>query len=168
MVGNDLQVGGHVELSAFFRKAYGRQGLSGGCSWAGAGPKVRAIGSDVHGVAAYLDLLRRFSTVGEVNFLVSERGLSRVHPDLERLGMSHSIRVMRPTPQQLGIAFAFGTARYPLRNHIERLCRDVWRPGCRAFAWPHLIATAPALDVCEQALGFRPLGCSRSALDTTP
>lgn len=53
VLGNDLQVAGHVELSAFFQKAHGRQGLSGGYSWAGAGPEVRAIGSDVHGVAAH-------------------------------------------------------------------------------------------------------------------
>lgn len=47
-----------------------------------------------------------------------------MHPDLERLGMSRSIRVMRPVLQQRGIPFAFGMVRHPLRNHLERFCRD--------------------------------------------
>ncbi|SFK45885.1 hypothetical protein SAMN04488498_106238 [Mesorhizobium albiziae] len=28
---------------------------------------------------------------------------------------------------------------------------------------PHTVATAAALEVCDQARGFRPLGCSQSA-----
>ncbi|AZO34094.1 MAG: hypothetical protein EOS76_06010 [Mesorhizobium sp.] len=83
----------------------------------------------LHGVAAHLDLLRRFLTAGEVDFLVGELGLYTVHPDLERLGMSHSIRVMRPVLQQFGIPFAFGTVRHAPRNHLERFCTDGVVPG---------------------------------------
>lgn len=77
----------------------------------------------MYGVAAHLDLLRRFFTVGEVDFLVGELGLYRMHPDLERPRMSHSIRVMRPVLQQLGISSLlawFGTRC----ETILRFCRD--------------------------------------------
>ncbi|QKC92289.1 hypothetical protein EB230_30780 [Mesorhizobium sp. NZP2234] len=112
-------------------------------------------------------MLRHFFTFGEVDFLVGELGSYRMHLDLERLGMSHSIRIMRPVLQQRGIPFAFGMVRHPLRNHLERFCRDGQTtivPGVRIATH----ATANALEVCDQALGFCPLGCSQSALHTTP
>ncbi|ARO32378.1 nodulation protein NodA 1 (plasmid) [Rhizobium sp. NXC14] len=126
---NELQLADHVELSDFFRKTYGPTGLfnakpfEGSRSWAGARPELRAIGYDQSGVAAHMGLLRRFIKVGTVDLLVAELGLDGVRADLERLGISHSIRVMLPTLHELGVPFAFGTVRQALRKHIERFGR---------------------------------------------
>lgn len=60
-----------------------------------------------------------------------------MHPDLERLGMNHSIRVMRLVPQQPDIPFAFGAVRHAPCNHLERFCRDGLAaivPGVRVAA----------------------------------
>ncbi|QKC92302.1 NodA family N-acyltransferase [Mesorhizobium sp. NZP2234] len=126
---NELQLPDHLELSEFFRKTYeptgafnGKQ-FEGGRSWAGARPEVRAIGYDVHGVAAHMGVLRRYIKVGDVDLLVAELGLYGVRPDLEGLGIAHSISVMYPVLQQLGVPFAFGTVRQALRNHVGRFCR---------------------------------------------
>ncbi|MGY3116476.1 hypothetical protein ACVWXQ_000411 [Bradyrhizobium sp. S3.14.4] len=99
---NELQIADHIELSDFFRKTYGPTGefnakpFEGHRSWAGARPEIRAIGYDDRGVAIHIGALRRFIKVGEVDLLVAELGLYGVRPDLEGLGISHSIRVMYP------------------------------------------------------------------------
>ncbi|APO70177.1 nodulation protein NodA 1 (plasmid) [Rhizobium gallicum] len=126
---NELELADHVELAEFFRKTYGPTGafnakpFEGSRSWAGARPELRAIGYDSNGVAAHMGLLRRFIKVGTVDLLVAELGLYGVRADLERLGISHSIRVMLPTLQELGVPFAFGTVRHELRKHIARFGR---------------------------------------------
>nr|Q9RAN9.1 RecName: Full=Nodulation protein A [Mesorhizobium sp. 7653R]CAB56292.1 NodA protein [Mesorhizobium sp. 7653R] len=127
---NDLQLTDHVELSDFFRKIYGRIGsfdakpFEGGRSWAGARPEVRLIASDAQGIAAHVGILRRFIKVGEVDFLVAELGLYGVRPDLEKLGISFSMRMVHPVLQQLAVPFAFGTVRHAMRSHVERFCRE--------------------------------------------
>nr|CAH04364.1 hypothetical protein [Ensifer sp. BR816] len=96
---NELQVADHVELAEFFRKTYGPTGefnakpFEGSRSWAGARPELRAIAHDSYGVAAHMGVLRRFIKVGAVDLLVAELGLYGVRPELERLGIGHSIRV---------------------------------------------------------------------------
>ncbi|MFB9263057.1 NodA family N-acyltransferase [Bradyrhizobium erythrophlei] len=124
---NELQVTDHVELCEFFRKSYGPTGefnalpFEGGRSWAGARPEVRVIGYDDRGVAAHIGVLRRFIKVGEVDLLVAELGLYAVRPDLEGLGISHSMRVMYPALKEFGVPFGFGTVRPALQKHITRL-----------------------------------------------
>ncbi|WP_061849654.1 NodA family N-acyltransferase [Bradyrhizobium sp. DOA1] len=129
---NDLQLADHAEISEFFRNAYGPTGafnakpFEGIRSWAGARPELRVIGYDERGVAAHIGGLRRYIKVGEVDLLVAELGLYAVRPDLEGLGISHSMRVMFPVLQQLGVPFGFGTVRHELKEHISRL---LGRPG---------------------------------------
>ncbi|WP_280973095.1 MULTISPECIES: NodA family N-acyltransferase [unclassified Bradyrhizobium] len=124
---NELQLADHIELSEFFRKSYGPTGafnaqpFEGGRSWAGARPELRIIGYDNRGVAAHLGLLRRCIKVDEVDLLVAELGLYAVRPDLEGLGISHSLRVMYPVLQQLDVPFGFGTVRPALEKHLTRL-----------------------------------------------
>ncbi len=54
---NELKLAGNVELAEFFRKTYGPAGVfnakpfSGSQSWAGARPKLRAIGYESSSVA---------------------------------------------------------------------------------------------------------------------
>ncbi|MCV3243350.1 nodulation protein A [Mesorhizobium robiniae] len=126
---NELQLGDHVELTEFFRKTYGPTGVfnaqpfEGSRSWAGARPELRAIAYDSNGVAAHMGCLRRFIKVDGVDLLVAELGLYGVRPDLEGLGIAHSIRFMIPTLQELGVPFAFGTVRHALQKHIERFGR---------------------------------------------
>ncbi|WFU06959.1 NodA family N-acyltransferase (plasmid) [Rhizobium sp. CB3171] len=126
---NELQLSDHVELAEFFRKTYGPTGafnakpFQGSQSWAGARPELRAIAYDSIGVAAHLGLLRRFIKVDGVDLLVAELGLYGVRPDLEGLGIAHSIQVMLPTLQKFDVPFAFGTVRPELRKHIERFGR---------------------------------------------
>ncbi|APO70236.1 nodulation protein NodA 2 (plasmid) [Rhizobium gallicum] len=126
---NELELADHVELAEFFCKTYGPTGVfnakpfEGSRSWAGARPELRAIGYDSNGVAAHMGLLRRFIKVGTVDLLVAELGLYGVRPDLEGLGIAHSIHVMLPTLQELGVPFAFGTVRHELRKHIARFGR---------------------------------------------
>nr|CDY73166.1 N-acyltransferase [Bradyrhizobium sp. ARR773] len=129
---NELSLADHLELSDFFRKTYGRTGefnakpFECGRSWAGARPELRIIGYDAHGVAAHMGALRRFIKVGEVDLLVAELGLYGVRPDLEGLGITHSMRVMYPELQKLGVPFGFGTVRHALKEHVTRLLA---RPG---------------------------------------
>ncbi|WP_375784756.1 NodA family N-acyltransferase [Bradyrhizobium sp. Pha-3] len=124
---NDLQLADHAELADFFRNSYGptgafnAQSFEGNRSWAGARPEVRAIGYDACGVAAHLGVLRRFIRIGEVELLVAELGLYAVRPDLEGLGISHSMRVMYPALQGFGVPFGFGTVRPALEKHFSRL-----------------------------------------------
>ncbi len=126
---NELQISDHVELAEFFRKTYGPTGafnakpFESGRSWAGARPELRAIAYDSRGIAAHIGSLRRFIKVGATDVLVAELGLYGVRPDLEGLGISHSIRAMYPTLRGLRVPFAFGTVRYALKNHLARLCR---------------------------------------------
>ncbi|PDT34010.1 MULTISPECIES: NodA family N-acyltransferase [Sinorhizobium] len=126
---NELQLSDHVELTDFFRRTYGPTGafnakpFEGSQSWAGARPELRAIAYDSSGVAAHMGLLRRFIKVDGVDLLVAELGLYGVRPDLEGLGIAHSIHVMLPTLQELQVPFAFGTVRNQLRKHIERFGR---------------------------------------------
>ncbi|ARQ13185.1 nodulation protein NodA 1 (plasmid) [Rhizobium etli] len=126
---NELQLADHVELSDFFRKTYGPTGLfnakpfEGSRSSAGARPELRAIGYDQSGVAAHMGLLRRFIKVGTVDLLVAELGLYGVRPDLEGLGIGHSIHALSPTLQDLQVPFAFGAVRPELRRHVERFGR---------------------------------------------
>ncbi|PDT34946.1 MULTISPECIES: NodA family N-acyltransferase [Sinorhizobium] len=126
---NELQLSEHVELCDFFRKTYGPTGafnakpFEGSQSWAGARPELRAIAYDSSGVAAHMGLLRRFIKVDGVDLLVAELGLYGVRPDLEGLGIAHSIHVMLPTLQELQVPFAFGTVRNQLRKHVERFGR---------------------------------------------
>ncbi|ADG20683.1 NodA family N-acyltransferase [Paraburkholderia atlantica] len=126
---NELGLSDHIELSEFFRATYGPTGsfnakpFEGSRSWAGARPELRAIAYDSQGVAAHMGSLRRFIKVGTVDVLVAELGLYGVRPDLEGLGISHSIRAMYPALQGLRVPFAFGTVRHELKNHIARLCR---------------------------------------------
>ncbi|MER8383006.1 MULTISPECIES: NodA family N-acyltransferase [unclassified Mesorhizobium] len=126
---NELQLSDHVELAQFFRNTYGPTGASnaepfeGSRSWAGARPELRAIAYDSSGVAAHMGILRRFIKVDAVDLLVAELGLYGVRPDLEGLGIAHSIHVMLPILQELGVPFAFGTVRDALRNHVERFAR---------------------------------------------
>ncbi|AYG63995.1 NodA family N-acyltransferase [Rhizobium jaguaris] len=126
---NELELADHVELADFFRRIYGPTGLynakpfEGSRSWAGARPELRAIGYDSGGVAAHMGLLRRFIKVGAVDLPVAELGLYGVRTDLERLGISHSIRAVLPILEELAVPFAFGTVRPALQKHIERLGR---------------------------------------------
>ncbi|MFD2345865.1 NodA family N-acyltransferase [Sinorhizobium terangae] len=128
---SELQLDDHVELASFFRKTYGPTGafnakpFEGSRSWAGARPELRAIAYDSNGVAAHMGLLRRFIKVGEVDLLVAELGLYGVRPDLEGLGISHSLRVMYPVLQQLRVPFGFGAVRHALQKHVERFGRHV-------------------------------------------
>ncbi|OWK25180.1 acyltransferase [Rhizobium yanglingense] len=127
---NELELSDHSELAEFFRGTYGPTGafnakpFEGSRSWGGARPEFRVIGYDSRGVASHLGLLRRFIKVGAVDLLVAELGLYGVRPDLEGLGIGHSILAMYPVLQELGVPFAFGTVRHALRNHVERFCRD--------------------------------------------
>ncbi|MGY2804031.1 MULTISPECIES: NodA family N-acyltransferase [unclassified Bradyrhizobium] len=124
---NELQLADHAELADFFRNSYGPTGafnaqpFEGNRSWAGARPELRAIGYDARGVAAHIGLLRRFIKIDGVDLLVAELGLYAVRPDLEGLGISHSMRVMYPALQQLGVPFGFGTVRPALEKHLTRL-----------------------------------------------
>ncbi|MBQ0819357.1 MULTISPECIES: NodA family N-acyltransferase [Microvirga] len=126
---SELQVEDHSALSAFFRDTYGPTGafnaqpFEGGRSWAGARPEMRVIGYDSRGIAAHMGLLRRFIKVGAVDLLVGELGLWGVRADLEGLGLSHSMFTMYPELKRLGVPFGFGTVRYALHRHVERLCR---------------------------------------------
>lgn len=124
---NELELAEHIELSDFFRKTYGPTGefnakpFEGGRSWAGARPELRVIGYDANGIAAHISALRRFIKVGEVDLLVAELGLYGVRPDLEGLGITHSMRVMYPLLQQLGVPFGFGAVRQALQKHVTKL-----------------------------------------------
>ncbi len=124
---NELQLADHAELADFFRNSYGPTGafnaqpFEGNRSWAGARPELRAIGYDARGVAAHIGLLRRFIKIDGVDLLVAELGLYAVRPDLEGLGISHSMRVMYPALRQLGVPFGFGTVRPALEKHLTRL-----------------------------------------------
>ncbi|QPB24832.1 NodA family N-acyltransferase [Rhizobium sp. 007] len=127
---NELEASDHSELAEFFRTIYGPTGafnakpFEGGRSWGGARPERRAIAYDSNGVAGHIGFLRRFIKVGATDLLVAELGLYGVRPDLERLGIAHSIRVISPVLQELGVPFVFGTVRHAMRNHVERYCRD--------------------------------------------
>ncbi|MGO6697448.1 NodA family N-acyltransferase [Rhizobium johnstonii] len=127
---NDLEPSDHAELSQFFRATYGPTGefnakpFETGRSWAGARPERRAIAYDSKGIASHMGLLRRFIRVGDTDLLVAELGLYGVRPDLEGLGIAHSIRALAPALQELAVPFAFGTVRHAMRNHVERFCRD--------------------------------------------
>lgn len=129
---NELRLADHIELSDFFRKTYGPTGafnakpFEGHRSWAGARPELRAIAYDDHGVAAHIGALRRFIKVGKADLLVAELGLYGVRPDLEGLGISHSVRMVYPTLRDLGVPFGFGGVRPALQKHITRL---LGRPG---------------------------------------
>ncbi|WIW50151.1 NodA family N-acyltransferase (plasmid) [Bradyrhizobium sp. 62B] len=129
---NELELSDHIQLSAFFRAAYGPTGtfnarpFEGFRSWAGARPELRFIGYDSRGVAAHLGALRRFIKVGDADVLVAELGLYAVRPDLEGLGVPHSVRAMYPTLHLMGVPFGFGTVRHALKTHITRLLD---RPG---------------------------------------
>nr|CDY73138.1 N-acyltransferase [Bradyrhizobium sp. ARR569] len=124
---SELQLADHAELAEFFRNSYGPTGefnaqpFEGNRSWAGARPELRAIGYDARGVAAHIGLLRRFIKIDGVDLLVAELGLYAVRPDLEGLGISHSMRVMYPALRELGVPFGFGTVRPALEKHITRL-----------------------------------------------
>nr|CAC82893.1 NodA protein [Rhizobium sp. STM 270] len=124
---NELRLAEHAELAEFFRKSYGPTGafnaqpFEGNRSWAGARPELRVIGYDALGVAAHIGLLRRFLKIGGVDLLVAELGLYAVRPDLEGLGISHSMRVMYPALKELGVPFGFGTVRPALEKHLTRL-----------------------------------------------
>nr|CDY73152.1 N-acyltransferase [Bradyrhizobium sp. ARR634]CDY73158.1 N-acyltransferase [Bradyrhizobium sp. ARR697]CDY73167.1 N-acyltransferase [Bradyrhizobium sp. ARR777]CDY73183.1 N-acyltransferase [Bradyrhizobium sp. ARR823] len=124
---NELQLADHAELAEFFRNSYGPTGefnaqpFEGNRSWAGARPELRIIGYDARGVAGHIGLLRRFIKIGGVDLLVAELGLYAVRPDLEGLGISHSMRVMYPALQELGVPFGFGTVRPALEKHLTRL-----------------------------------------------
>ncbi|AMA59889.1 NodA family N-acyltransferase [Bradyrhizobium sp. CCGE-LA001] len=124
---SELCLADHVELSEFFRQSYGPTGafnaqpFQNNRSWAGARPEVRAIGYDSRGIAAHIGLLRRFIKVGEADLLVGELGLYAVRPDLEGLGITHSMRVMYPVLHELGVPFGFGTVRPALEKHVTRL-----------------------------------------------
>ncbi|MBP2238895.1 nodulation protein A [Sinorhizobium kostiense] len=128
---SELQLDEHVELASFFRNTYGPTGafnakpFEGSRSWAGARPELRAIGHDSNGVAAHMGLLRRFIKVGEVDLLVAELGLYGVRPDLEGLGISHSVRVMYPVLQQLRVPFGFGAVRHAMQKHVGRFGRHL-------------------------------------------
>ncbi|WP_309486656.1 MULTISPECIES: NodA family N-acyltransferase [unclassified Sinorhizobium] len=127
---SELELSDHTELAEFFRATYGPTGafnakpFENGRSWAGARPELRVVGYDSRGVAAHLGVLRRFIKVGETDLLVGELGLWGVRPDLEGLGLCHSMRVLYPALRQLGVPFLFGTVRHALFKHVDRLCRD--------------------------------------------
>ncbi|MGY4501461.1 nodulation protein A [Bradyrhizobium sp. GM24.11] len=161
---NELQLADHIELSDFFRKTYGPTGafnakpFEGHRSWAGARPEIRAIGYDDRGVAIHIGALRRFIKVGEVDLLVAELGLYGVRPDLEGLGISHSIRVMYPVLRDLGVPFGFGTVRSALQKHITRLLGRqglaTVLPGLRVrSARPDIYLTVPPTRV-EDVVGL--------------
>ncbi|WEX91490.1 NodA family N-acyltransferase (plasmid) [Sinorhizobium garamanticum] len=126
---NELERSDHSELNEFFNKTYGPTGafhtkpFEGGRSWAGARPERRAIGYDSRGIASHMGLLRRFIKVGETDLAVAELGLYGVRPDLERMGIGHSVSALFPTLQELGVPFAFGTVRHAMRSHVERYAR---------------------------------------------
>jgi nodulation protein A len=143
---SELQLADHAELADFFRKSYGPTGafnaqpFEGIRSWAGARPEMRVIGYDAHGVAAHIGLLRRFIKIGGVDLLVAELGLYAVRPDLEGLGISHSMRVMYPALQELGVPFGFGTVRPALEKHLTRLVgrRGIRVRSTQADVYPNL------------------------------
>ncbi|MBY2996363.1 NodA family N-acyltransferase [Rhizobium leguminosarum] len=127
---NELEASDHAELAEFFCKTYGPTGafnakpFETGRSWGGARPERRAIAYDSRGVASHMGVLRRFIKVGTTDLLVAELGLYGVRPDLEGLGIAHSVRAMFPVLRELSVPFAFGTVRHAMRNHMERYCRD--------------------------------------------
>ncbi|MCC8954641.1 NodA family N-acyltransferase [Bradyrhizobium sp. Pear77] len=124
---NELQLADHADLADFFRKSYGPTGalnaqpFEDNRSWPGARPEVRIIGDDARGVAALIGPLRRLIKIGGIDLLVAELGLYAVRPDLEGLGISHSMRVMYPALQELGMPFGFGAVRPALEKHLTRL-----------------------------------------------
>nr|Q53252.1 RecName: Full=Nodulation protein A [Rhizobium tropici]CAA67137.1 nodA [Rhizobium leucaenae USDA 9039] len=126
---NELELAEHIELADFFRMTYGPTGpfnakpFEGSRSWAGARPELRLIAYDANGVAAHLGLLRRFIKIGAIDQLVGELGLYGVRPDLEGLGIGHSVHAMLPVFGELAVPFAFGTVRPALQKHIERFGR---------------------------------------------
>ncbi|RUU14281.1 NodA family N-acyltransferase [Mesorhizobium sp. USDA-HM6] len=165
---NDLQLSDHVELAEFFRKTYGPTGaynakpFEGSRSWAGARPELRAIAYDSSGVAAHLGLLRRFIKVDGVDLLVAELGLYGVRPDLEGLGIAHSIHVMRPTLEEFQVPFAFGTVRHEMRKHIERFGRHGLLSVASAFTvrstLPHARIDLPPTRVENPLVLIVPVG----------
>ncbi|MGY8684595.1 NodA family N-acyltransferase [Bradyrhizobium sp. UFLA05-153] len=174
---NDLQLADHVAISEFFRKAYGPTGafnaqpFEGNRSWAGARPELRVIGYDDHGVAAHIGALRRFIKVGEIDLLVAELGLYAVRPDLEGLGISHSMRVMYPVLKQLGVPFGFGTVRQELENHIFRLLGlpglATIVPGIRVRSTlPDIYTNLPPTRVDDALLVVFPIARSMSEWPT--
>nr|AJD81412.1 NodA [Bradyrhizobium sp. NAS124]AJD81416.1 NodA [Bradyrhizobium sp. NAS150] len=174
---NDLQLADHVEISEFFRKAYGATGafnaqpFEGNRSWAGARPELRVIGYDDRGVAAHIGALRRFIKVGEIDLLVAELGLYAVRPDLEGLGISHSMRVMYPVLQQLCVPFGFGTVRHELEKHIFRLLGlpglATIVPGIRVRSTlPDIYANLPPTRVDDALLVVFPIARSMSEWPT--
>ncbi|WP_042337031.1 NodA family N-acyltransferase [Bradyrhizobium sp. DOA9] len=170
---NELQLSDHVELSKFFRSAYGPTGafnarpFEGNRSWAGARPELRVIGYDDCGVAAHIGALRRFIKVGEIDLLVAELGLYAVRPDLEGLGISHSMRVMYPVLRELRVPFGFGTVRLALKDHIARL---LGRPGlativsgiCVRSTLPDIYDNLPPTRVDEALIVIFPIARSLS------
>ncbi|RAZ85599.1 acyltransferase [Mesorhizobium hawassense] len=155
----ELQVDDHAQLSEFFRNTYGPTGefnakpFEGGRSWAGARPEMRVIGYDPYGVAAHIGMLRRFIRVGEVDLLVGELGLWGVRSNLEGLGLTHSMFMMYPELQRLGVPFAFGTIRHALYKRVDRLCRGgvgTILPGVRVHSTlPEVYPDLPATRIEE-------------------
>nr|CAJ41281.1 NodA protein [Bradyrhizobium sp. C10-2] len=174
---NDLQLADHVQISEFFRSAYGPTGafnakpFEGNRSWAGARPELRVVGYDDCGVAAHIGALRRFIKVGGIDLLVAELGLYAVRPDLEGLGISHSMRVMYPVLQELGVPFGFGTVRHELKEHIFRL---LGRPGLATIVpgirvrstLPDIYANLPPTRVDDALLVVFPIARSMSEWPT--
>ncbi|OAF09202.1 acyltransferase [Bradyrhizobium centrolobii] len=128
---SELELADHIELSEFFRKAYGANGefnakpFEGGRSWAGARPELRVIAYDSQGIAGHAGVLRRFIKVGTVDVLVAEIGLYAVRRDLEGRGVTYhgAIHFMYPTLQELGVPFGFGGVRPAMQKHVERIGR---------------------------------------------
>ncbi|MGY4319609.1 MULTISPECIES: NodA family N-acyltransferase [unclassified Bradyrhizobium] len=170
---SELRLADHAELAEFFRKSYGPTGafnaqpFEGNRSWAGARPEVRAIGYDARGVAAHIGALRRFIKIGAVDLLVAELGLYAVRPDLEGLGVSHSMRVMYPVLQELGVPFGFGTVRPALEKHLTRL---VGRRGLATLmsgirvrsTHPDVYSDLSPIRLEEVLVLVFPVGCSLS------
>ena len=124
---NELELADHIELSDFFRKTYGPTGefnakpFEGHRSWAGARPEIRQSATMIVASRSTSRHCADFIKVGEIDLLVAELGLYGVRPDLEGLGITHSIRVMYPVLRDLGVPFGFGTVRSALQKHITRL-----------------------------------------------
>ncbi|MET3524845.1 NodA family N-acyltransferase [Mesorhizobium abyssinicae] len=120
---SELELSDHAELAEFFRSTYGKP-FEDNRSWVGARPEFRAIAYDSGGIAAHIGLLRRFIRVGSVDLLVAELGLYGVRPDLERLGIAYSIRVLHPVLDDFGVPFGFGTVRHTMQKYVARLGRN--------------------------------------------
>ncbi|WP_084713210.1 GNAT family N-acetyltransferase [Streptacidiphilus rugosus] len=113
---NDLPPEGHDALAGLLARAYPRhvELFRDGCTWSGARPELRVVGSAGDRPVAHLGLVRRFLRVQQTgaSLLVGDVGLVAVDPDLQGRGvgralLDHTLRTMT----ELALPFGFLTCR---------------------------------------------------------